>query len=453
MKKILLIAVLFTAYSQLSAQLLLTEQFVNPPFSANGSLGTQNSWIQDGFGTDVQVVYRANNTGALTYPGYTSGQSSVSVARYTGIFSGLDPYKNFNTAISTNSNSVVFLSFVIRVTAAQNTGDYCVSFRTSAGGNLGRFFVRNNGSNVNFGIETDGTTSVDWTGSYAYNVTHLIVMRYDINSSNNDDAAYLWVNPTMPTQPSIASVQANVANTGDNNTTTLAALVIRQGGSNACAAQLDAFRVAYGTGQGTTTANANAAWDNLSPAGAPLPVKLGPLTAFEKNNGVQIDWTAYSEENMDKYVVERSADGSRFMAIGEVDARNVTTESKYGFFDANPLPGVSFYRLRNVDIDGKNGLSNIVRINLSKSGTDLRLYPNPSTNGTISYQSTNLTKGNYAVRIFNAAGQQVYTQRVAHQGGAITQTIQLPAGLQAGLYNLRMESETTVVGTKTFMLQ
>jgi len=257
----------------------------------------------------------------------------------------------------------------------------------------------------------------------------------------------------MPTQPSTASPQANVSNTGYDDNTTLTALWIRQEGNNACDAQLDAFRVAYGTGQGSTTANANAAWDNLSPAGAPLPVKLGPLTAFEKNNGVQIDWTAYSEENLDKYVVERSADGSQFLPIGDVDARNVTSESKYGYFDANPLPGISFYRLRNVDIDGKTGLSNIVRVNLSKSVTDLRLYPNPTTNGTISYQGTNLPKGNYSVRIFNAAGQQVYNQRMAHQGGAITQAIQLPAGLQAGLYNLRMESESTIIGTKTFMLQ
>lgn len=453
MKKILLFAVLFTASYHLSAQLLLTEQFDNPPFSASGNLGTQNSWVQTGSGNDVQVVYRANNSGALTYPGYSSGRSSISIARYTSGGSGTDPYKPFNTSISTNSNTVLFLSFVIRVSTAQNSGSYCVAFRTGAGNYLGRFFARNSSGNVNFGIETDGSTNVDWTGNYSYNVTYLIVIRYDINDADNDDDAYLWVNPAMPTQPSTASPQANVSNTGDDDNTTLTALWIRQEGNNACDAQLDAFRVAYGTGQGSTTANANAAWDNLSPAGAPLPVKLGPLTAFEKNNGVQIDWTAYSEENLDKYVVERSADGSQFLPIGDVDARNVTSESKYGYFDANPLPGISFYRLRNVDIDGKTGLSNIVRVNLSKSATDLRLYPNPTTNGTISYQSTNLPKGNYSVRIFNAAGQQVYNQRMAHQGGAITQAIQLPAGLQAGLYNLRMESESTIIGTKTFMLQ
>jgi hypothetical protein len=192
---------------------------------------------------------------------------------------------------------------------------------------------------------------------------------------------------------------------------------------------------------------------NVDENGSPLPVKLGPVTAFEKNNGVQINWTAYFEENLDKYVVERSADGSIFMPIGEVNANNITSESKYGFFDAKPLAGVSFYRLRNLDIDGKSGLSNIVRVNLGKTGADLRLYPNPTTNGTISYQSTDMPKGNYSIRIFNGAGQQVYNQRVAHQGGAISQTIQLPNSLLAGLYNLRMESETTIIGTKTFLVQ
>lgn len=453
MKKILLFAVPFAACFNLSAQLRLTEQFDNPPFTSSGDLGTQNSWIQNGSGTDVQVVYRTNNTGALTYPGYNSGRTSVSVARYSPGSSGTDPYKSFNSAIPTNVENVVFYSFVIRVSSAQNTGDYCVALRSSGGNYFGRFAVRNNGGNVNFGVETDASSFV-WTGSYSYNTTYFIVIRYDNPTGNNNDDVYLWVNPSTITQPSTGSAQATISNSGDNwGGETISALALRQGGSNACAAQLDAFRVASGTGQGSLSANASAAWDNLSPAGAPLPVKLGPLTAFERNNGVQIDWTAYSEENLDKYVVERSADGSQFLPIGDVDARNVTSESKYGYFDANPLPGISFYRLRNVDIDGKTGLSNIVRVNLSKSATDLRLYPNPTTNGTISYQSTNLPKGNYSVRIFNAAGQQVYNQRMAHQGGAITQAIQLPAGLQAGLYNLRMESESTIIGTKTFMLQ
>ena len=187
---------------------------------------------------------------------------------------------------------------------------------------------------------------------------------------------------------------------------------------------------------------------------APLPVKFGNIKAFEKMTGIQIDWTSYSEVDVDRYVIERSSNGSGFTSIGEVTALNSSNETPYGFFDAGPLPGISYYRLRNLDMDGKSGYSNIVRVDLRKDNKDITLYPNPvRSGGYISYGSANMAKGNYSASIFNAAGQQVFIQKFSHNGGAINQTIQLPASVRSGYYTLQLEHEGTKLAAKTFMVQ
>lgn len=185
----------------------------------------------------------------------------------------------------------------------------------------------------------------------------------------------------------------------------------------------------------------------------PLPVKLGNIKAFEKQQGVQIEWTAYEEENLSRYAVERSANGSTFISIGEVAARNTASETNYGFFDANPLPGINFYRLKSIDIDSKFSYSSIVKVNLDKSVKDISLYPNPATSGYISFQGADLAKGNYTVKVFNSTGMQVMSQNFNHTGGAITQTLKLPTGISSGMYSLQLVSDGVKVMSKTFMVQ
>ena len=184
-----------------------------------------------------------------------------------------------------------------------------------------------------------------------------------------------------------------------------------------------------------------------------LPVKLGNIKAYEKQNGIQIDWTAYSEENVSHYQVERSANGASFNAVGEVLSRNSVAETKYGFFDSNPLQKVSFYRLKNIDLDGKSAYSNIVKINLDKSVKGITMYPNPVTANFFSLQSSDLAKGNYSVKVFTAAGQEVYGQKFTHNGGAINQTFSLPNGTNTGLYSLVLKNDATQVMSKIFIVQ
>ena len=204
---------------------------------------------------------------------------------------------------------------------------------------------------------------------------------------------------------------------------------------------------------GTSTAAAGANGRVIVTVNTVLPVKLSIIKAYEKQAGVQIDWTALTEENLSKYQIERSADGVTFTAIGDVTARNSSSVSNYGFFDANPIAGVNFYRLKSIDIDGKFSYSSIMRVNLDKNVKGITVYPNPVTNGYVSFQSADLAKGNYSVKLFTAAGQQVYSQRFSHNGGAINETIQLPNGAKSGMYSIQLDNDAVKVMTKTFIVQ
>ena len=230
-------------------------------------------------------------------------------------------------------------------------------------------------------------------------------------------------------------------------------------GANNSAAAAAAAGTSPGSGgggrsnNGTSTAAAGANGRVIVTVNTVLPVKLSNIKAFEKQTGVQIEWTAYSEENLSKYQIERSVNGSLFTAIGEVTARNSLSETKYDFFDSNPLQGVNFYRIKSIDIDAKYGFSNIVKINLDKRVKDVTIYPNPVIGGYVSFQSADLSKGNYSVKVFNTAGQQVYKQRFTHSGGAIGQTIHLPAGIKSGMYSMQLENDAVKVMSKIFMIQ
>jgi uncharacterized protein (DUF2147 family) len=104
-----------------------------------------------------------------------------------------------------------------------------------------------------------------------------------------------------------------------------------------------------------------------------LPVTL---TSFEVEmnspNSVQCVWKTAQEINNDHFDVERSPDGVNFTTIAAVrGAGNSATFHSYAFQDNRPLHGHSYYRLAQIDFDGKSTLSNIVEIEYCCDGPNL----------------------------------------------------------------------------------
>lgn len=113
-----------------------------------------------------------------------------------------------------------------------------------------------------------------------------------------------------------------------------------------------------------------------------LPVKLTAFTASLNNDKVNLKWETASEINVSHFEIERSTDGINFTQAAVVFAYgSATDKASYSFTDnvAGFRQSVVYYRLRSVDVDGKNDISEtrIIRLAAQENTLALQTYPNP----------------------------------------------------------------------------
>ena len=108
-----------------------------------------------------------------------------------------------------------------------------------------------------------------------------------------------------------------------------------------------------------------------------LPVQFKQLNYEVLTNGTRLNWTTASEINNCEFVIEKSNDGGSFKQIGSVKGTgNSSRELSYSFTDNGLNTAVSYYRIRQVDCDGRYAYSNIVKV-VNKSDA-IKIYPNPA---------------------------------------------------------------------------
>ncbi|KAA9325395.1 T9SS type A sorting domain-containing protein [Adhaeribacter soli] len=113
---------------------------------------------------------------------------------------------------------------------------------------------------------------------------------------------------------------------------------------------------------------------------APLPVELMSFKGQQTNEGIALKWSTASEINNDRFEVERSADGRHFETIGTVrGSGNSNSRIDYTFLDKQPAKGINYYRLNQIDYDGTNAHSKVIRVGGENGKGDLgiQLIPNP----------------------------------------------------------------------------
>ncbi|HOZ80368.1 MAG TPA: T9SS type A sorting domain-containing protein, partial [Ferruginibacter sp.] len=166
----------------------------------------------------------------------------------------------------------------------------------------------------------------------------------------------------------------------------------------------------------------------------PLPVTFTSITAVKNNNGNVVEWKVENELNIASYEIERSTDGINFTKVGAAAAGG----SNYNWFDAYPVSGDNFYRIKSIGNRGAAGFSRIVKVGAVKGRTGYTVYPNPSTDGSFGLQMSNLSAGLYTVKITNGNGQLIWKQSVSHPGGTSTNIINPTSQLGSGNYQLEV---------------
>jgi hypothetical protein len=446
MKKLYFLIVLFSLSGTLISQtssLLLSENFTG---LNNGSLTNGNGgWVNTGADNRVQV---ASST-PLFFASVVTGLQYVNTVKSGNAD---DPYKLFagNQTIPASANTVVYLSFVVRVAnaastvSAGNSTKAVLALGNNGANNRLSFFIANNGNgsnNLKFGIDKNGQNGASFaSGAYSFGTAHLIVIKYVYVAGNNNDLMYMWVDPTSVFNGELpANTAAVTINSGGDNQTVLNSIGFEQSNSGATAS-FDALRVSYAISANgsTATTNGSAAWTVLAPGSSPLPVRFGSLHAKLVNNAAEISWETYSEENISHYEVQRSSNGQDFSNAGLVLSQNVAEKNSYSFTDNRPLQGKNYYRVRSVDIDGKYLYSVVVIIHtgVNETNNTLQVYPNPVKGSSVNVQFSGMEKGTYTVQLFNMSAAPVYKQQLNYTGGVYSQQLKLPETLKQGVYTM-----------------
>jgi hypothetical protein len=176
-------------------------------------------------------------------------------------------------------------------------------------------------------------------------------------------------------------------------------------------------------------------------SGAILNTELTHFTAVPQANSVLLSWATASETNNSHFDVERSADARTWAKVGEVKGNgSKNAESKYTFNDAQPTTGINYYRLKQVDTDGKFAYHKVVSVVMGK-GSKVTIAPNPAHE---QLQILGATEGGEA-SIFNVSGQLMMMVKN-------TTTLNVSA-LPSGVYQLRYQSENGETTLSRFVKQ
>jgi hypothetical protein len=171
----------------------------------------------------------------------------------------------------------------------------------------------------------------------------------------------------------------------------------------------------------------------------PLPITLVNFTASDINNEyVYLQWATAMEVNNDRFEIERSTNGVDFQRIATVKAfGNSDITRYYTTRDANPVQGINYYRLKQVDLDGKFTNSPIRLVNFGKLSGPIT-YPNPTTS------FFNIVAGAEAIQsvsVYTPQGKLI--KQVENSEGASSLKISLDRQA-AGVYVVRISTVTQV---------
>jgi Secretion system C-terminal sorting domain len=171
-----------------------------------------------------------------------------------------------------------------------------------------------------------------------------------------------------------------------------------------------------------------------------LPIELlsfkgqyAPSLWGQGAGGSLLTWTTASEKNNAGFQIQRSGDGKNFSNIGFAKSDgdgNSPRQTTYNFVDNTPLSTATYYRLRQVDFDGKAALSNVIVLEGENTSKGLKVYPNPSNSNQITLE---MDENWEVVIITNALGQIVFQQSPASVASSTILSVDV-SNWMAGIY-------------------
>ena len=145
---------------------------------------------------------------------------------------------------------------------------------------------------------------------------------------------------------------------------------------------------------------------------AALPIDLISFSAELNGNQVDLEWVTGSEINNDYFTIEKSRDGIDFEEVNRIEgAGNSSHTLTYTDVDYDVWQGVSYYRLKQTDFDGRYSYSQLELINNSNrslsQGADVNVYPNPNNGLNLNVVATGLAADELVlVQVLDITGKE-----------------------------------------------
>lgn len=168
-----------------------------------------------------------------------------------------------------------------------------------------------------------------------------------------------------------------------------------------------------------------------------LPVELVDFKATKKRTSSLLHWQTASETNNAGFEVERSHNGEYWQNLGFVNGVG-TSQAKqdYQFIDQRPLNGINYYRLKQIDFDGKFEYSDIQSVHFQNGqNTPVQVFPNPLKDGNLTVKLDQCDDQEITIQIYDLTGK-IWLQRTSYE----TVTELNVQDLTAGVYFLQINA-------------
>jgi len=187
-----------------------------------------------------------------------------------------------------------------------------------------------------------------------------------------------------------------------------------------------------------------------------FPVNLVSFTGSVQGNENSLRWITKTESNNKGFELQRSVDGKNFTSIAVIASKaeggSSATELSYSYNDKSPIAGTNYYRLKQIDKDGKINYSSIVELKNGKNRFEISsVYPNPAKE-TINLSITSGVSEKATISLTDLNGRIVKQLNVALNAGDNYININVNA-LAPGSYIVRLVNSQSEIKTAQFIKQ
>jgi len=180
-----------------------------------------------------------------------------------------------------------------------------------------------------------------------------------------------------------------------------------------------------------------------------LPVELTSFNVEKLKESVKLSWSTATETNNDRFEIEHYFNEKGFEKIGEIGGNGTTlSPSHYSFLHDQSTVGQHYYRLKQIDFDGRFEYSNIMSVNFQPGELNIsEFYPNPSKNGLVNLDFFASDDSSVEVVVYDLSGQQVFQQKYSVVEGQNQLSFNF-ATVKNGLYWVKIGNDMTTVYRK-----